>query len=247
VKESGLVVGDFNQHSVVWEDGYTGREPKLGAGITGSDFVLLNDGTLTRVPDRSHDRGTAVDLALVTPDLVGDVEWSVGDDPLSSDHLPITINITGTVMRERNAPHENVNYDKADWFSFRAELGALPVGDHGSLSTDALNSLLLENILIAAKASIPTTKTGSTRTRNNPWWSDACGEAVKNKRYYYKKYRRNCTPLAHEEMTKAKIQCQQIIAQAKLAHGNNFVGDLDDRVDLGNVYKEIKKIKQQRL
>ena len=28
-----------------------GREPKLG--IAGSDFVLLNDGTLTRVPDRS--------------------------------------------------------------------------------------------------------------------------------------------------------------------------------------------------
>ena len=69
------VVGDFNQHSVLWEDGYTGRESLSWArGITGSDFVLLNDGTLTRVPDRSHDRGTAVDLALVTPDLVGDVE-----------------------------------------------------------------------------------------------------------------------------------------------------------------------------
>ena len=71
---------------------------------------MLNDGTLTRVPDRSHDRGTAVDPALVTPDLVEDVEWSVGDHPLSSDHLPITINITGTVMRERNDPHENFNY-----------------------------------------------------------------------------------------------------------------------------------------
>ena len=155
-----LVVGDFNQHSVLWEDGYTGREPKLGAGITGSDFVLLIEGTLTRVPDRSHDRGTAVDLALVTPDLVGDVEWSVGDDPLSSDHLPVTINITGTVMRERNAPHENCNYDKADWLGFRAELGALPIGDHGSLSIEALDSLFLENILIAARASIPTTKKG---------------------------------------------------------------------------------------
>ena len=32
---------------------------------------------------------------------------------------------------------------------------------------------------------------------------------------------------------------QKIIAQAKLAHVNNFVGDLDDQ---GNVYKEIKKI-----
>ena len=36
-----------------------------------------------------------------------------------------------------------------------------------------------------------------------------------------------------------------MIAQAKLAHWNNFVGNLDDRVDLGIVYKEIKKIKQQ--
>ena len=44
-----------------------------------------------------------------------------------------------------------------------------------------------------------------------------CGEAVKNKRYYYKKYRRNCTPLAHQEMTKAKIECKIIIAQAKFS------------------------------
>ena len=188
------MVGDFNQHSALWEDGYTGREPKLGAGITGSDFLLLNDGTLTRVPDRSHDRGTAIDLALVTPDLAGDVEWSVGDDPLSSDHLPITINITGAVVRECNAPHETFNYNKADWISFRTGLGALPIGDHGFLSIEALNSLLLENILIAARASIPTIKKGSTRTHNNPWWSDASGEAVKNKRYHYKKYWRNCTP-----------------------------------------------------
>jgi len=27
------------------------------------------------------------------------VEWSVGDDPSSSDHLPIAINITGAVVR----------------------------------------------------------------------------------------------------------------------------------------------------
>ena len=46
-------------------------------------------------------------------------------------------------------------------------------------------------------------------------------------------------------MTKAKIECEKTIAQAKLTHWNNFVGNLDDRVDLGNVYKQIKKIKQQ--
>ena len=123
----------------------------------------------------------------------------------------------------------------------------MPIGDHGSLSIQTLNSLLLENSLVAARASIPTTEKGSTRTPNSPWWSDACGEAVKNKRCHDKKYRRNCTPLAHQEMTKAKIECKKTttIAQAKLTHWNDFVGNLDDRVDLDNVYKEIKKIKQQ--
>ena len=48
-------------------------------------------------------------------------------------------------------------------------------------------------------------------------------------------------------MTKARIECKKTttIAQAKLTHWNDFVGNLDDRVDLDNVYKEIKKIKQQ--
>ena len=72
----------------------------------------------------------------------------MGDDPLSSDHLPIIINITGVFVRERNAPQENVNYDKADWFSFRAELGALPVGDHGSLSIDALSPFLIGRMFL---------------------------------------------------------------------------------------------------
>ena len=83
----------------------------------------------------------------------------MGDDPLSSDHLPITINITGAVVRERNAPHETFNYNKADWLSFQAELGALPISDHGSLSIEALNSSLSEKY---PWVSILATKKGST-------------------------------------------------------------------------------------
>ena len=240
-----LVVGDFNKHSALWEDGYAGVEPKLGTEIMLSEFILLNDGTVTRVPDRSDQRGTAIDLALVTPDLIGDVGWTVGDDPLSSDHLPITITFNTSVARNCPATNEKFNYNKADWSRFRAELGTSPIGDHGALSVNALNSLIIKNILTAARLSIPTTKMGSTRTHNNPWWSAACGEAVKRKRYYYKKYRQNCTEETHGEMTKAKIECKKVIAQAKLDHWNHFVGNLDDKADLGAVYKEIKKIKQQ--
>ena len=56
------MVGDFNKHSALW-DGYAGVQPKLGTEIVLSDFILLNDDTVTRVPDRSDQRGTAIDLA----------------------------------------------------------------------------------------------------------------------------------------------------------------------------------------
>ena len=122
-----------------------------------------------------------------------------GDDPLSSDHFPITINITGTVMRERNAPHENFNYDKADWSRFPSRAGGLcQSGDHGSLSIEALNMFIFWKIFpycgLGPRYRPP--KKGPTRTHNNPWWSDACGEGGQNKRYYYKKYRRNCNTVS---------------------------------------------------
>ena len=47
----------------------------------------------------------------------------MGDDPLSSDNLPITINITGTVMREPNAPHENLTMVKLTGLVFEPSWG----------------------------------------------------------------------------------------------------------------------------
>ena len=50
---------------------------------------------------------------------------------------------------------------------------------------------------------------------------------------------------SHQEMCKAKIDCKKIIAQAKLEYWKSFTLNLDHRVDLGSVYKQIKKMKQQ--
>ena len=165
---------------------------------------------IDQVSDRSDQTGTATDLARVTPDLVGGVEWSVGHNPLSSKHLPITINITGGTALLCIMPCIKFLVVVKHTGIFPSLLGALPIGDYGAISIESLNSFIPENILFVARASIPTTKKGSTWTHNNPWWSNAYQEAVKNKRYYYKKYRPNCT------LTKAKTERKKSIAQAKL-------------------------------
>ena len=196
---------------------------------------------MTRLHEGSHCGPLAIDLSLVTVDLINGVEWSVGNDPLGSDHLPITITINGEVSREHPNQTQKFNYNKADRTRFLAELKALPINDQTTPSIDSLTTLICDNILAAAKAAIPCTKGESTRTRNNLWWNRACEEAVKTKQYYNKRYRRNCTEETHQEMCKAKIDCKRIIAQAKLEHWKTFILNLEHRANLGSVYKQIKE------
>ncbi|MCB4744872.1 MAG: hypothetical protein LGB07_04385, partial [Sulfurovum sp.] len=81
--------GDFNVRDRSWERDYESSSPSLTAQIDNSDFIVLNDGSFTRIPDRSDQRPSAIDLTLVTPDTASGAEWEVGADSLSSDHLPI--------------------------------------------------------------------------------------------------------------------------------------------------------------
>ena len=64
---------------------------------------MLNDGSFTRIPDRSDQRPSAIDLTLVTPDTASGAEWEVSADSLSSDHLPITVGFVFSAEKETPA------------------------------------------------------------------------------------------------------------------------------------------------
>ena len=91
----------------------------------------MNDGSFTRIPDRSNQRPSATDLTLVTPDTASGAEWEVGADSLSSDHLPITVSFVFLAEKEASATTSKYNYDLANWDLFRSILGTaeINVGD----------------------------------------------------------------------------------------------------------------------
>ena len=190
-----LVVGDFNIHSQVWDKNPVTREDITAReAILNSELVIMNDGSATRLPDNPNQLPTAIDLSLASPDIACDVEWLVGDEPLSSDHLPITINLhLGAVI---NPPihTQHYKYDKADWHSFRQHLELRPLTGIKDLTIEDLNSTIINNILAAANKSIPVTKPGGTRTRNNPWWTPECDAAVREKHRACRRYMKHrCT------------------------------------------------------
>ena len=65
-----VIVGDFNAQAPFRENGCTPVTcNRLVENIVDSSSCLLNDGRITRIPDVSTHKATAIDLSLVTPDL----------------------------------------------------------------------------------------------------------------------------------------------------------------------------------
>ena len=84
-------MGDFNAHAPFGENGCTSVTcNRLVENIVDSSLCLLNDGRITRIPDVSTHKATAIDLSLVTPDLAVNCTWYT-EDCLGSDRLPIII------------------------------------------------------------------------------------------------------------------------------------------------------------
>ena len=63
-----LVMGDFSVRDSSWEKGLEYSSPTLTGQINDSNFIVLNDGSFTRIPDRSDQGQTAIDLTFASAD-----------------------------------------------------------------------------------------------------------------------------------------------------------------------------------
>ena len=94
-----LVTGDFNVRHSSWEKGFEYSSPMLTGQINDSNFIVLNDGSFTMIPDRLDQGQTATDLTFASADIADGVGWEVGEDSLSSDHLLLSCCLTSTEAR----------------------------------------------------------------------------------------------------------------------------------------------------
>ena len=110
-----LVVGDFNSRDALLEKGYPTHRDSIAEELESGNLVVLNTGAFTRIPDRDDHAPSALDLSLASDSLVGLSDWQIEDDPMGSDHLPITISISIFPLRESGTPRPRYLFEKADW------------------------------------------------------------------------------------------------------------------------------------
>ena len=82
-----------------------------------SSLHLFNDGSVTRIPDISSYRATAIDMSLISPELASNSTWQILADTLGSDHIPIIITLNEKPIAPYSVPDKipKYNYKLADW------------------------------------------------------------------------------------------------------------------------------------
>jgi len=248
-KEKWIIAGDFNAHSPFWEKDNVSliTSKRLLENIVDSSLYLLNDGSVTRIPDISTQRATAIDLSLISPILAPHCAWETYSDSLGSDHLPIIITLYG-----RSAHNECVkdkipkySYNKANWDLFQS---FLKVYDTSCIECDDIDMFydrFTKTVLQAADCSIPRCSSiKSDKHAGNLWWNETCENAVNKKKIAFKTYIRNKSRANHIFLKLASKTCDKIIEQVKREFWSNFCEkEICIHKDMQKVWKKFNEMK----
>ena len=212
-----LVVGDFNAHHNLWETGRPTACPGgnlLSEQLQNINLCILNDGSVTRFPDKSQGNPSAIDLLMCSPNLFQSMAWNVLDDTLGSDHRLISCIIHNLKPDKTVDTTAAYNYEKADWTTFASTLDNATYPNE-NLSVEEWYTEFRAIILNAADTAIPKTRSDNHKKISNPWWNEKCKAAQSKYRHFCKIYTKQTNDQTNKLRLDAKRDYQHTINEAK--------------------------------
>ena len=246
-----IITGDFNAHSPFWEKNcQINTSNRFLENIVDSNLFLLNDGSITRIPDNPNHKATAIDLSFVSPCLAHICKWSTWHDPLNSDHLPIIISLKNSCssnIDQSEAPIPRFKYNLADWNKFQLNLININVDQilNSDQTLDELYSIFRNNIISSALDAIPQTKIKShIKHHGNVWWNKDCEKARAEKWATFKLYLKKPTQVNLINSKKAKNKANRVIEEAKRTYWSTFCTEnLQSDMNMQEIWKKITAMK----
>lgn len=233
-----IICGDFNSHNQTWGCSLNdGSGHRLLDAVNETGLIILNDGTPTLI-GRPNNNRSAVDLTICTTDISLCSKWSLIQEPLGSDHLPINITIQKISNLTTNISSVKWNTKKANWAHFEEEMkrtSELMVTPRYEEFVNTLNN--------SASKSIPTRKNPKSNNRQHHWWNEECQNAVNLRKQLYDDYRRNTNFNNYIQYKRQDARTKQIIKKAKRRSWREYCGTLNRNVPLTDVWKKVKCLK----
>lgn len=241
-----VIMGDFNAHSSVWDDNLRNkivtsnkRDKAIIQFINETDYVLMNDGRITRISPVYNSDNSSLDLTFIHKDLVQYYDWNVADVMMGSDHLAcflISKHINETV-------HKRIIWDLSttDWNKFNSICAFEEFGDETDINE--IDKDIERNILKALKGSTKSYEYPFNKKRNPPWWDNDLNNLRKEKnkaltRYIHLKSRESLI-----ELKKSNALYRRSIREKKSMSWDLFVEELNENLDSKELWNRVRKVR----
>ena len=243
-------IGDFNLKHLLWnpEGDFRSDTEALNLIEFMEDRKLscINDGQTTRIADKHDQLESAIDLSIISDDLLDKAEFLVIDNSIGSDHLPIL-----TIINHNF--NEDIVHLKATWKIRTATTeqwnrfkglcrNKLTFNPNLDINRNFKNlTSTLYNILDEA---IPKTKEKAVKRKPiHPWWNDACANAIKLRETLRQRYMANKTPENETLWKNARNKVHTVLKQAKNESWEKFCSSITQGTTSKDLWTFFSKIK----
>ena len=233
-----MIMGDFNAHNPLWgSDKITDKGRKVEDVISHLNLCILNNGSNIYLHP-GNGSYFSIDLTIVDPSLLIDLNWSVHDDSCGSDHFPIFVN---TDDRFENDSIKNRNFRKAKWIEFENLCSETILVENFENGADSIQKCR-ETLTNIANKCIPKTSTKSKRSKTQ-WFREDCIVAIKARKKAERLFNKSQTSVNLNNFRISRDKARRTINQSKRKSWKNFVSNLSSYITINKVWNEIRKIK----
>lgn len=235
-----IVAGDFNAHHTLW--GCVGND-RHGISLIDAlnnhpTLVVRNEGQSTRL-NAPGTNPSALDISIISSNLVNNSTWEVLGDTYGSDHFPIGLIVGENPVRTSVCDGVGWNTNNADWCRFSAEIHL----KSNNFNTDSHNAndiiqFVCNNICTTADSNFKQKQKSQYKT-SPPWWDNECSELAKVRKIAFREFKE------HSSLEKF-LNCKKITAKCKLLYKkkskdswHNFCGNLNGQSSPSNIWKRI--------
>ena len=230
-----ILLGDFNAHSTLWSSKRDARGTQLSDLVTDRDLLTLNTGQPTMA-----DYDTTPDLTIMTPDIGAKCSWRIFNDPCTSDHLPILINIATKYKKMGTSVRPKWKLDKADWEHYKTLSESISINPLNNI--DEVAEEFTKSIQNICQSTIPKTS-NKPRKVCPPWWNDECTQALRERNQARKRYLKHKTQPLKDIYNSLKIKTKDTLRDVKTAAWQNYISQLEHKASSKKVWNTFNRFR----
>lgn len=258
-----LIIGDFNAHHTAWGCRDVDRRGNLLYSFADShNLVCLNDHDQSYTTFTSFGQeGNVLDLAFASQNISSSCTFSVGDDPMSSNHFPVYIEVLlseSNISNSRNSSSisdspsihclSDINFNKVNWSLFvdlcNEKFNNFFLDSDPTVAYNYFFQTLCDILLTFPKKAMGC---HTKKRKGLIWWNDLCSQVVQQSKLALDSYKTYPTLENYILYKQFDAKKKRVLSEQKLLSWANLCSSFNRMTSTKIIWDFIRRYKFSKL